>query len=109
TSPMSTGNPPRPPPAGRGQAILHSFAADVLGQPELAPPGVDTRPDLRCHLDLGRPRARPFVGPLRGRVEADLAAEAREHGRVVELVERPVREDDVALRVDVRAHAEEDL
>src|SRR6185436_6485691 len=109
TSPMSTGNPPRPPPASRGQAILHSSAVDVLRQPELAPPGVDPRPDLRCHLDLGRPRARPFVRPLRRRVEADLAAEAREHGRVVELVERPVREDDVPLRVDVRAHAEEDL
>ncbi len=62
-----------------------------------------------AHLDLGRPLARALVRALRRGVEADLPAEGRQHRGVVELVDRAVGEDDVALRVDVGADAEEDL
>ena len=76
-----------------------------------------TRPSARStqlahlgrHLDLRRPFARALGRPLRRRVDADLAADELQRRRVVEVVGGPFREQHVALRVDVRAHVEEDL
>src|SRR5215470_13525418 len=82
--------------------------ADFL-EAVLGPAAVDERPDLGAHLDLLGPGPRALLGPLRGRVDAELAAEELPLGGVVEMVERAFRQDDVALRVDVRAGVEEHL
>ena len=61
----------------------------------------------RHHDPLG-PGAGALRLPLVRRVDSELAAVAV-HGRgMVELVERPLRQDDVPLRVDVRTDVEED-
>src|SRR5215216_3044562 len=65
--------------------------------------------DLRRHLDLGRPLPRALRRRLRGCVDAQLAADELQRRRVVEVVERSLRQDDVTLRVDVRADVKEDL
>ena len=63
--------------------------------------------DLSRHLDLLRPRPRVLLGQLVRRVDAELAAVELPPGRVVEVVERPFGDEHVALRIDVRRHAEE--
>ena len=67
------------------------------------PAAVDQRLDLGGHLDLRRPFTRALLGQLVRRVDADLPADELALRRVVEVVDRPLREQDVALRVDVRA------
>ena len=51
----------------------------------------------------------PSSGSFARRVDPELAADELPLGRVVEVVERPVGDHDVALRIDVRADVEEDL
>ena len=96
-------------PPGRSLIAKAGLAAGELAQPVLVPAPVDELLDLRTHLDLVGPRARALLRPLRGRVDAELAAEELALGRVVEMVERAFRDDHVALRIDVRAGVEEHL
>src|SRR6266480_3054733 len=77
--------------------------------PVLLPPPIDELLHLPGHLDLGRPLARPLRGTLVGRVDPDLAAVELERRRVVEVIQRPLRYQDVALGIDVRPHPEDDL
>src|SRR4051794_26831608 len=89
--------------------ILHFCAGRCAGYPELAPPRIHARPDLIAHLDLERPLAPPFIGAFRRCVDPDLAAVRLDRRRVVELVDRPLAEQDVAGGIDVRTRVEEDL
>src|SRR5581483_1094228 len=79
------------------------------GEPVLGPAPVDERLHLLAHADRLGPGAGALVRPLRGGVEADLAAVAGQQRGVVELVDRPLGELDVPLGVDVGAEVEEDL
>src|SRR5579859_1750375 len=65
--------------------------------------------DLDAHLDLVGPRPCALLRPLRGRVDPELAADELPLRRVVEMVERPLADHDVALGVDVGACVEEHL
>ena len=56
-----------------------------------------------------RPRPRAFLRALVRRVDPELAAVELQRRRVVEMVERALADQHVALRVDVGADAEEDL
>src|SRR3954469_2039913 len=76
--------------------------------PVLLPPAVDERAHLVAHRDLGRPLPRAFERPLCRRVDPDLAADELERRRVVEVVERPLADHDVPLRVDVGTDVEHD-
>ena len=97
-------------PAIGGSGRPRTSALPLLeGDAELRPATVDLIPDLERHLDPIRPRPRPLGLPLVRRVDSELAAEVRQNGRVIELVERTVREDDVTLRIGVRTDVEEDL
>ena len=63
-----------------------------------------------AHLDLARATAaRPPPGHFAVASMPSLPPKNWQLGRVVEVVERALREDHVALRVDVRAGVEEDL
>src|SRR3954469_24784814 len=97
--------------ASTGRSLIGNAAAAAgeLTQAVLGPAARDELLDLRAHLDLVGPRPRALLRPLRGRVDAELAAEELPLGCVVEMVERALREDHVALRVDVRTGIEEDL
>src|SRR5712691_4737088 len=75
----------------------------------LGPTRVDERLDLVAHPDLLGPFASALLWQLRGRVDAELAADELALGRVVEVVERALGEHDVALRIDVGADVEGDL
>ena len=65
--------------------------AGSVGDPVLGPAAVDELADLGAHLDLRRPLARALVRALRGRVDAELAADELARRRVVEVVERARR------------------
>src|SRR6476659_8033721 len=80
-----------------------------LTEAVLGPAARDELLDLGAHLDLLGPRPRSLLGPLRGRVDAELATEELALGGVIEVVERAFRDDHVALRVDVGARVEEHL
>src|SRR3954469_8013177 len=107
------------PPSRRCAAVLASrlwrsrgSSASNLAGPRLevlVPAACHELLDLRAHLDLVGPRPRALLRPLRSRVDAKLAAEELPLGCVVEMVERALGEDHVALRVDVRTGIEEDL
>jgi hypothetical protein len=93
-------------PVGVGR-VPSRFAA-ICVDPVLAPAAVDERLDLvDIRISSGHGARPPRA--LVGRVDAELAAVALERRRVIELVERALGEHDVALRVDVRADAEEHL
>ena len=78
--------------------FARSRAGSVERDPVLRPAAVDESLHLGGHLDLGRPLARALVGALVGGVDPDLAAEELARRRVVEMVERALGEQDVALR-----------
>src|SRR5690349_5281568 len=84
-------------------------ASGELTQAVLVPAPCHKLFDLRAHLDLVRPRPRALLRPFRGRVDPELAADELPLRRVVEMVERPLPDHDVALRIDVRAGVEEHL
>src|SRR3954471_19355494 len=94
---------------GRSLTANGAAAKRELAQAVLGPAPRDELLDLRAHLDFVGPRAGAFLRPLRGRVDAELAAEELALGGVVEMVERAFGKDHVALRVDVRAGVEEHL
>src|SRR2546423_15193914 len=77
--------------------------------PVLAPAAVDERAHLVRHPDLLRPRPGALRRALRRRVDPELATLELEGRRVVEVIERSLGDEDVALRVDVRPDVEEDL
>src|SRR5436190_20597678 len=97
--------------AQRPRNMTHRAIArvDLDPEPVLVPAAVDQLTDLVAHPDLLGPGSRSLIGPLRGGVDPELAAEELVRRRVVEMVERPFADDDVALRVDVGADVEEDL
>src|SRR5919199_3439563 len=94
-----------PHPSTPGTVLRRSLEIDS----ELGPALVDTPLDLVAHADLVGPRPRPLRRPLRGRVDPELAPDELPRRRVVEVVERPLGELEVAGGVDVRADVEEDL
>src|SRR6266498_433648 len=68
---------------------------------ELRPERVDAAADVVAHDDLVRPAPQEsFLFPFAGCVDPHLAAVARQACGEVELVDRPVHELDVALRID---------
>src|SRR6266550_9600994 len=83
-------------------AILSCLCPD----PVFLPAAGDELADLVAHLDLLGPRPRTFVPALRGRVDAELAAEELMRGGVVEMVERALADQDVTAGVDVGADVE---
>ena len=73
--------------------VLSNPAVAVAGNQfdaVLGPAPVDEVADLRAHLDLVGPRPGALLGPLRGGVDPELAADELALGRVVEMVERPL-------------------
>ena len=91
------------------RGILH-FAEDACYEmPVLGPAAGDEVADLVAHDDLLGPGPGVLLGKLVRRVDPELASVELSLGRVIEVVERPLGDQDVALRVDVRSHAEEDL
>src|SRR6478735_369385 len=77
-------------------------AGSPLPNPVFIPAAVDERPHLLAHADHVRPFTHVALGLELGRgVDPDLPSHKLAGGRVVEVVERPLREQDVARRVDV--------
>ena len=67
---------------------------------------------FRCviHPDGIRPVAiKSFTGPLPGGIDAHLGTEAHHRSSMVEHIDGPLHEDDVALGIDVVAHDPGDL
>ena len=57
---------------------------------------------FRVHLDFIRPRpGKAFGRPFTGGIDAHLRAVVRQSGSVIERIDRPQRELDIALRIDV--------
>src|SRR6266540_6313548 len=81
----------------------------VERDPVLVPAAGDELLHGLRHLDLGRPLTGALGRRLRRRVDTDLSADELERRRVIEMIERPFRQQDVSLRVDVGADVEEDL
>src|SRR5262245_35737550 len=98
-------------PAGSIQSSRISPANVVTGasiaETVLAPAAVDAGLDVGRHLDLFRPRPRVLLRQLMGGVDPELAAVELPPRRVVEMVERALGDEDVALRIDVRGHTKE--
>src|SRR5688500_12543114 len=70
------------------------------GGPEL----VHAAADLRVHDDRAAPAPPGFAGPLAGRVDAHLRAQAGYRAGEVEVIDRGVGDErGVALRIDARA------
>src|ERR1700722_8624152 len=69
---------------------------------ELGPHGLDPRIDVCADPTGLGPLARvAFLAPLSGAVDAHLAAPEGLAGAVIELVDRPIDEGEIALRIQV--------
>src|SRR6185436_714454 len=70
----------------QGASAPCAVAGGVETDPVLFPATVDELARRRVHLDLDGPRPGALLRPLRGRVDAELAADELALGRVVEVV-----------------------
>src|SRR6266571_1235954 len=85
------------------QPISRAVPICIRADAVFAPAAVDQSAYFIAHPDLLRPRPGALVGPLRGRVDSELAAKELVGRGVVEMVERALADHDVASRVDVCA------
>src|SRR5271170_5013185 len=73
-----------------------------LINPQLLPNRIHPRLRRLIHLQHRRPRpCKPLSRPLRRRIDAHLAAEVRQPRSMIERIDRPQRELNVPLWVDV--------
>src|SRR5947208_10297274 len=95
--------------ASNGEVFpLNSLQSQLFRQ--LLPLAVDQGFGLGVHQDFIRPGTREaFARPLAGSVNAHLRAVIWQAGSVVERINRPQRELDVALGIDVVEHFQRDI